>query len=96
VNCPLARQKAAAATNPLRITKQTLDARRLKPGQAQAAPNAIEITAERPIEAPPDPWEGFDQSMSSAAIPDCLAPSVQGGLLRLPYLMVQAAAGKCH
>jgi hypothetical protein len=34
--------------------------------------------------------------MSSAAMPDCLAPSVQGGLLRLPYLLYEAGAGKCR
>jgi len=96
VNCPLARQQAAAATIRLRVTRQSLDARRLKQGPAPAPTNAIEITAERPTEAPPDPWEDFRQSMSSAAIPDCLAPSVQGGLLRLPYLLYEAGVGKCR
>jgi hypothetical protein len=96
VNCPLNRQPAAAATHSLKVTKQNLDARRLKPAPARISSNEIEITAERPTEAPPDPWEDFRQSMSNAAIADCLAPSVQGGLLRLPYLMYQATIGKCQ
>ncbi|HEY4039981.1 MAG TPA: hypothetical protein VGM15_14260 [Burkholderiaceae bacterium] len=94
VNCPLTRQPAAAGA--LRVTRQNLDVRRLKQGPTPASSNAIEITAERPTEAPPDPWEGFRQSMSSAAAPDCFAPSMQGGLLRLPYLLYAAAAEKCR
>jgi hypothetical protein len=86
----------AAPANSLRATKQYLDARRLRQAQAQAGLNAIEITGERPTQAPPDPWENFRQSVSSAAVSDCFAPSVQGGLLRLPWLLVQSAAGKCR
>jgi hypothetical protein len=96
VNCPLVRQQSTAANGPLSVTRQGLDARRLKEGPGQTAPNTIQITAERPTEAPPDPWETFGQSISSAATPDCLAPSMQGGLLRLPYLLVQATTGKCR
>jgi hypothetical protein len=85
-----------APGNPLRATKQYLDARRLRQAQSQAGLNAIEVTGERPTEAPPDAWENFRQSVSSAAAPDCFAPSEQGGLLRLPFLLYQAAAGKCR
>ena len=96
VDCPLARRQPTAAASPLRATRQSLDARRLRQGPGQTAPNAIEITAERPTEPPPDPWEAFGQSVSGTATPDCLAPSVQGGLLRLPYLLHQAVVGKCQ
>jgi hypothetical protein len=100
VNCTQAPQQATAAPSSIGATngatKQKLEANRLKQAQGQVTPNAIEITAERPAGAPPDPWEVYRQSLASAATPDCLAPSVQGGLLRMPYLLHQAVVGKCR
>jgi hypothetical protein len=98
VDCVQEPQAATAATpvNSLRTTQQYLDARRLRQAQAQAGLNAVEITGERPTEPLPDEWETFRQSVSDASVPDCLAPSVQGGLLRLPFLLHQAAVGRCR
>ena len=107
VDCPLARQPATAATRPgssPSVTKQNLDARRLRPMREQADPNAVEVTAERPTSPEPDPWEGFQQGVAKATVPRCsypyAAPPHQPfqaqGLLALPFVVYPAATGECH
>ncbi len=93
----------AASADSRRAAQQRLDARRLRQMQAQAGLNAVEVTGERPPEAESDPWEGFRQSMASAAVPGCLGPDATSrepfaaqGLLALPFLLHAAATGKCR
>jgi hypothetical protein len=92
-------QDAAASADSRQATGQKLQSRRLQQVQAQAGLDTVEVTAERPTEVPPDSWEAFTQSVSSAAVPDCFAkdtlPAVQG-LLRPPVLLHSAAVGKCR
>jgi hypothetical protein len=106
VHCARAQQDAPANTgsaDPRRATQQRLDARRLRQMQAQAGLNAVEVTGERPPEAESDPWEGFRQSMASAAVPECFSSNAARhgafaaqGLLALPFLVHAAATGKCR
>jgi hypothetical protein len=83
----------------LQTAKRKLDERRLRQKQAQAGLNAIEVTSQLPPAAESDPWEGFRQSVSNAAVPSCFSqdavPFAQG-LLRLPFLLGAAAVGKCR
>ena len=106
MHCAQAQQDAFAKTgsaDPRRAAQQRLDARRLRQLQAQAGLNAVEVTGERPQEAESDPWEGFRQSMASAAVPECLSSNAAPhgsfaaqGLLALPFLLHAAATGKCR
>jgi hypothetical protein len=106
VHCAQAPQDAPATTapaDPRRATQQRLDARRLRQVQAQAGLNAVEVTGERPPEAESDPWEGFRQSVASAAVPGCFSSNAAPhesfaaqGLLALPFLLHGAATGKCR
>jgi hypothetical protein len=107
VECAQTQPQAAvpgSSTDSLQTTRQKLDRRRLRQMQAQAGLNAIEITAERPPGAESDPWEGFRQSVASAAVPGCLRPEAPPqrppfepqGLLALPFLLHAAAVGKCR
>ena len=105
VRCAQAQQDAATAApaDPRRVTQQRLDARRLRQMQAQVGLNAVEVTGERPPEAGSDPWEGFRQSVASAAVPACFGPNAlpqqpvaAQGLLALPFLLGAAASGKCR
>jgi hypothetical protein len=106
VHCAQAQQDASAKTgsaDPRRATQQRLDARRLRQMQAQAGLNAVEVTGERPQGGESDPWEGFRQSMASAAVPDCFSSNAAPhgsfaaqGLLALPFLLQAAATGKCR
>jgi hypothetical protein len=106
MHCAQAPQEAPAksgSADPRRAAQQRLDARRLRQLQAQAGLNAVEVTGERPQEAEPDPWEGFRQSMASAAVPECLSSNAAPhgsfaaqGLLALPFLLHAAATGKCR
>lgn len=91
-----ARSSDSESPASLKAVRQRLQSRRLRQVQEQVGLNAIEVTGQRPTEAPPDEWETFRQSVSNAATPDCFAPSTQGGLLRFPYLLHQAAVGKCR
>jgi len=108
VHCAQAPQEApakAGSADPRRAAQQRLDARRLRQMQAQAGLNAVEVTGERPPEAEADPWEGFRQSMASAALPDCFGSNSNAaprgsfaaqGLLAVPFLLNAAATGKCR
>ena len=106
VHCGQAQQDEPAKTgpaNPRRATQQRLDVRRLRQIQAQAGLNAVEVTGERPPEAESDPWEGFRQSVASAAVPECFSPNAAShgsfaaqGLLAFPLLLHAAATGKCR
>jgi len=91
--------KSDAPDDARAATRKKLEMRRLRQKQAQAGLNSIEVTAERAPNPEPDSWESFRQSISNAAVPDCLGqqavPSVQG-LLRAPVLVYAAAAGKCR
>ena len=96
-------ESAKAGPDPRRAAQQRLDARRLRQMQTQAGLNAVEVTGERPQEAQSDPWEGFRQSMASAAVPDCFSSSAAPhgsfaaqGLLAAPFLLHAAATGKCR
>lgn len=105
VQC-LEAQQQAAPTEPAdlrQMTRQKLDARRLRQLQAQVGLNAVEVTGERPSAADSDLWEGFRQSVASAGVPGCFSsnpPSQQSlaaqGLLALPFLLHAAATGKCR
>ena len=51
----------------------------------------------------PEAWEGFERSVSGAAMSSCLGPDALShrgfaveGLLRLPFLVGAAAAGTCR
>jgi hypothetical protein len=101
VQCAQSEQAARvdASGDERRATRRKLESRRLRQKQAEAGLNAIEITAERPLDVPPDPWETFRRSLSNAAEPDCLSPDTfpgAQGLLRLPVLLGGAASGKCR
>jgi hypothetical protein len=91
--------KSEAPDDARAATRKKLEMRRLRQKQAQAGLNSIEVTAERAPNPEPDAWESFRQSVSNAAVPDCLGqqavPSVQG-LLRAPVLAYAAATGKCR
>jgi hypothetical protein len=102
VECAQTQQEAAPADAPdgsLEAAKRKLEERRLRQKQAQAGLNAIEVTSALPPAAETDPWEGFRQSVTDAAVPSCFSqdavPFAQG-LLRLPVLLGAAAIGKCR
>jgi hypothetical protein len=94
---------AGAPIDSRQITQKKLDSHRLHQMQAEVGLNAVEITAERPQNPEPDPWESFSQSISAAEGPNCFAPEAPsrerfaaGGLLRLPFLARAAIVGKCQ
>jgi hypothetical protein len=99
VRCAQREQNADQPADSREATGQKLQSRRLRQAQAQAGLDAIEITAEPPTELPSDSWESFRESVSSAAVPNCLSPEVfpaAQGLLRAPVLLRAAAIGKCR
>jgi hypothetical protein len=103
VRCAQREPDTTGPADSRQATGEKLQSRRLRQVQAQAGLDAVEITAERPTEQPPDSWESFRQSVTQTATPGCLQPDAlrrepfaAQGLLRLPFLLHAAAVGNCR